>query len=151
MYANAYDQIIEYLFLGSKRAVDTYAYQFSMIVNCTRSSDIPFPKNDTIQIRIPINDDPSDCDKLGLLIQETRVLEQIHESIVAKQPVLVHCFAGMQRSCALVACYLIKYYGMTPDEAVEYIRHKRPIAFFGEVNFKSAIDAFYVNNIKTSL
>ena len=49
----------------------------------------------------------------------------------------------MQRSCAVCACYLIKYHKMKPNEAINYIKSKRPIAFFGNVNLLSTIEQFY--------
>jgi protein-tyrosine phosphatase len=52
---------------------------------------------------------------------------------------------GQQRSCAVVACYLIKYYNLTPQEAIDFIKLKRPIAFFGNVNFLQTIEFFYQN------
>jgi protein-tyrosine phosphatase len=60
-----------------------------------------------------------------------------------KKPVLVHCFAGMQRSCAVVACYLIKYYNITPLDAINFIKKKRNVAFFGGVNFMRTLEMFY--------
>ena len=35
-----------------------------------------------------------------------------------RQSVLIHCHAGMQRSAAVLACYLIRFYKMTPEDAV---------------------------------
>jgi protein-tyrosine phosphatase len=81
-------------------------------------------------------------------MKEKNVLEKIYEHVSNKKPVLVHCHAGMQRSCAVVACYLIKYNYMEPTSAIQFIRFKRPIAFFGQVNFQSAIDLFYLENNK---
>ena len=86
-------------------------------------------------INLPVHDSPDECDNLLKMINETRILEKIHHALQKNKPVLVHCFAGMQRSCALVACYLIKYHHMTPNEAIDFIKTKRPIAFFGQVNF----------------
>jgi protein-tyrosine phosphatase len=79
-------------------------------------------------------------------LREKNVLEKIHYSIMSEEPVLVHCFAGMQRSCTVVACYLMKYYYMTPYDAIMYIQSKRPVAFFGNVNFLHAIKIFYKNH-----
>jgi protein-tyrosine phosphatase len=53
----------------------------------------------------------------------------------------------MQRSCALVACYLIKYHNMKPIDAINYIKSKRRIAFFGNVNLLSTIEQFYQQQI----
>jgi hypothetical protein len=49
----------------------------------------------------------------------------------------------MQRSCAVVACYLVKHEIMTPDESVAFIKMKRPIAFEGGVNFIETIMAVH--------
>ena len=144
MYDNIYDEITECLFLGSARSLES-SDKFSMIINCTRNSDIPFPKNHRNCIRIPIDDDPSESAKMLSYIYDTQVMELMHNSIIKKEAVLVHCFAGMQRSCALVACYLMQYYNITPIEAIDYIKEKRPIAFWGNVNLLTTIEQFYFN------
>ena len=102
--------------------------------------DIKNPEN---TIRIPINDDPYDNNLFLQLLYDTNILQKIHTSINNKEPVLVHCFAGQQRSCALVACYLLKYNNMNPYQAINYIKEKRRIAFFGNINFISAIVNFF--------
>ncbi len=38
----------------------------------------------------------------------------------------VHCKAGRGRSTTVVLCYLVKYKGMTPGEALAMVRGKRP-------------------------
>jgi len=43
--------------------------------------------------------------------------------------VLVHCYAGRQRSAILIAAYLVYKYKMTPEEAYNYILYNRPQAF----------------------
>lgn len=142
MTTNPYDQIVDCLFLGNRHALE-YANQFSLIVNCSREQDVAFPPNHTNCIRISIEDSSDEANKLLSLILETNVLENIHQNIVNKKRVLVHCSAGMQRSCATVACYLLQYHNMNPQQAVEYIRSKRPIAFFWTINFEKTINDFY--------
>jgi protein-tyrosine phosphatase len=66
------------------------------------------------------------------------------------QPILVHCAAGMQRSAACCAMFLIAAMKMKPDEAIAFIREKRPIAFRPGVNFKDAIEGFYKSYTKLS-
>ena len=140
-YSNPYDKIVDYLFLGSRKAIEKEPEYFSLIVNCTK--DIRVPENCNSFIRIPIDDSPDESENLIFFIKQTQVLEQIHEHIQNKEPVLVHCLAGAQRSCALVACYLIKYYDITPDAAINYIKNKRRIAFYEYVNLEEAIEIFY--------
>ncbi len=136
-----YDDIIDYLYLGNMNAVNTNEIDFSLIVNC--SKDLAFPNNAKECIRNPINDDPADSDSLLELIENTDVLYKINNYVKNNKYVLVHCRAGMQRSCALIAIYLIKYYKMKPDAAIEYVKYRRPVAFLGFVNLESAINGFY--------
>ena len=150
---NAYDEIIPNLYLGGVKALENSSntsntsLKFSLIVNLikqTYMSDNSVPDCKKY-IRLPVNDSPDECDKLLSLIYETQVLEHIHASLQANEPVLVHCFMGIQRSASLVACYLMKYYNMSPSESIIYIKTKRPIAFFGGANFANMIEKFYEN------
>ena len=140
-------KIIEYLYLGSANALKQTDHVFSLIVNCTRDGEIAInPKLSATAIRISIDDDPKESDKLLTILKDLNVLEQIHTHIKNQQNVLVHCMMGMQRSCAVVACYLMKYCYQTPAETVKYIQTKRPIAFFMNVNFWDAMVNFYFCN-----
>ena len=139
MCENVYDEIIDHLFIGSAKSLDEIE-NFDLIVNCTPDILIKYPNK---SIRIPVKDNQDECNKLLQLLKDTDVLEKINTAINNKQKVLVHCYAGQQRSCAVVACYLIKYNNMNPYTAVNYIKMKRRIAFFGEINFISAIINFF--------
>ena len=139
---NPCDEILPNLYLGSIKALGTYDYKavdYHMIVDLIKHTFLLEKPNPHIYINLPVHDSPDECDTLLSLIHETQVLEKMHVALQEKKPVLVHCFAGMQRSCALVACYLIKYNNMTPVEAIDYIKSKRPIAFFGNVNFMKTL------------
>ena len=145
-------KIIPNLYLGGVKALvntSNTSPKFLLIVNLIKQTS-----NENLTsickkfIRLPVNDSPDECDKLLSLIYETQVLEHIHASLQANEPVLVHCFMGIQRSASLVACYLIKYYNMSPSESINYIKTKRPIAFFGGANFANMIEKFYENEMK---
>jgi protein-tyrosine phosphatase len=145
MYMDSCHKILDDLYLGSAAALHS-KQRFSTIVNCTL--DISFPKYCKNCIRIPIDDDVNHSTTFLTFIQETRVLEKIHHSRMIREPVLVHCYAGIQRSCTLVACYLIAYCFMKPVEAVRYIQSKRNIAFLDNVSFLSVIESFYENQLE---
>jgi protein-tyrosine phosphatase len=76
---------------------------------------------------------------------ETKVLEKIHFCRTTFKQVLVHCHAGMQRSCAIVACYLMKYYKMNVKEAIAYIKEKRAVAFYNGATFITAMNQFHMS------
>ena len=137
-----FHEIIDHLFVGNANARESR--KFDLVVNCTREGEIPFPTDYApLCIRIPIRDDPSESAKLLGILQETDVLEQIDSYRKNQRSVLIHCSMGMQRSCAVTACYLIRYFRKTPEESIAMIKSKRPVAFFGACNLLDAIETFY--------
>jgi len=138
-----FHEIIPNLFIGNYRSPE-YSTQFDLIVNCTKHLPITFLNT----IRISVDDHPSETRSLIKHVRESNVLEKIHQSLFDNKKVLVHCHAGMQRSCAVVAFYLLKYYNTTPEEVIRYIREKRSIAFQPEPTFREAIYDDLVNKNK---
>ena len=134
---SSYNEIVNKLSLGSASAL-IHQGMFALIVNCTKSL-IGAPGS----VRVPIDDDESECDNLIKRLRETNVLERINDALSKGQSVLVHCYAGVQRSCAVVACYLIRYHQMTPESAIAFIKSKREVAFDDAPTFLAAIETFY--------
>ena len=140
----SYNEIIPNLFIGDYKST-RHATQFKMIVNCTRN--IPFPIPIGIhKIRVAIDDAESES-KLLLYIAP-KVIDKIHEALQNGHAVLVHCHAGMQRSCAVVAMYLMKYYTINKTRidnktAIQYIQSKRSVAFQPRPTFEKALKEFY--------
>ncbi|KAL6445038.1 hypothetical protein ACFW04_002156 [Cataglyphis niger] len=64
--------------------------------------------------------------------------------------VYVHCKAGRTRSATLVACYLIIKNNWTPEEAVNYMRTKRPHILLHTVQW-SALKQFYTEHMQSKL
>lgn len=137
-----FNAILGPIFIGNKDAAKQYSQYFSTIVNCTPS--LPFAEHvRTHKIRIPIDDDPRLANQMYDIIQKTQVLDTIHHCYKNNKKVLVHCHAGMQRSCCIVACYLIKYHDFTPQQAIAFIRTRRAIAFLPEANFNETLIMVY--------
>ncbi|KAH9403899.1 Phosphatidylglycerophosphatase and protein-tyrosine phosphatase 1 [Tyrophagus putrescentiae] len=59
--------------------------------------------------------------------------------------VYVHCKAGRTRSATLVACYLIKRYGLTPEESVRFMTRRRSQVFLHTKQWQ-AIEEYYKRN-----
>ncbi|KAJ8483964.1 hypothetical protein OPV22_016449 [Ensete ventricosum] len=55
-----------------------------------------------------------------------RAVDFIHNNASSGTMTYVHCKAGRGRSATVVLCYLIKHKNMTPLEALEYVRSRRP-------------------------
>ena len=107
--------------------------QFDVIINCT--PDIPFQSINTLNHRIPVYDDLTFHSNVILAKHITKILPIIHEYNIANKKILIHCRAGMQRSAAVLAAYLIKYNNMSLDTSINTIREYRPSAFLFGSNF----------------
>ena len=134
-----YSEIIPHLYIGNSQATQLLFPKLSLVVNCTKNLPDTFPNT----IKIPIDDSPEWNPALMDYLTNKNTLEIIHTNILKRNNVLVHCMAGAQRSCAVVAIYLMKYYNMTPSKAISFIKSKRRIAFFGHITFMDSIQYFY--------
>ncbi len=56
----------------------------------------------------------------------------IQTQLEADRPTLVHCYAGNDRTGAVLAGYLVLYEGLTPEAAIERLRTLNPRAMEAE-------------------
>lgn len=147
--SNEADEIIPGLWLGNRAAAGDVSFakqkNIRAIFNCTK--DIPFLNADIPRkYRVPVDDSlqKEDIDKLESWSYEIvyKIAQEYRRGQAEGSTVLVHCAAGMQRSAASVAMYLIATQNMTTDQAITYIQSKRPIAFRPGANFEKSIRAF---------
>jgi protein-tyrosine phosphatase len=144
---NPADEIIPGIWLGNREAALDGNWlnqkKINTVFNCTK--DIPFYPTVQRRYRVPIDD--------NLQAEEIRNLELWSYELVYKmikeyktgQPMLVHCAAGMQRSAAALAMFLIATKNMTPEQAIHFIRDERKIAFHPSANFGQSIQGFYMH------
>ncbi|KAK9462349.1 protein-tyrosine phosphatase-like protein [Lipomyces oligophaga] len=104
---------------------------------------------ETSHLHVDIEDD-EDTDLLQHL---EHALAFMDEAISSGGAVLVHCMAGVSRSASIVCAYIMRDRQILFDEALELVRHARPIAnpndSFREQLAIFASDGYVVNEDST--
>lgn len=136
-------QIIKNLWIGSEGDSSNpsffKAHDIRLVVNATGNIPIRAPA-DVKSYRIPVNDDPSENETMLRHLPVVVVI--IDDVLKYGHGVLVHCRAGMQRSAAVVAAYLMWKKGMTADQAFEYINSRKHETFWPVPTFERALRAW---------
>jgi len=146
-YAN---EIIPNLWLGCRNSPlereNLRKNNIKLIINC--SKDLDYPVDSDIQtIRLAINDINTE-ESNNILKQDIETIVYIMNTYLNNNiGVLVHCYAGMQRSATVVICYLIKYKHMTVSSAKELMKSKRSIVFLPYPTFDNFINKYEINNL----
>lgn len=135
-------EIIPRLWLGNKvAALDDPKWLtdhgVTTVFNCTKQ--IPFSDPVQHRYRVPVDDNlqPIEIQHMGDWAAEIQL--KLSREYREGRTVLVHCHAGMQRSAAVVAMFLMLLYGWPAEKAMAYVKERRPIAFFPSANFLPAI------------
>ena len=141
--ANAHE-IIPRLWLGNfSAAKDEYFLKdkgIEAVFNCTK--DLPFHPTVHRRYRVPVDDNLQADEIRNMELWAYEIVYKLHKEYSEGHSILVHCAAGMQRSPAVVAMYLIAIGGMKSEDAMAYIKSKRPVAFYMNANFGKAIRGF---------
>jgi protein-tyrosine phosphatase len=141
---NDADQIIPNVWLGNARAAKDETFLknagIKTVFNCTK--DLPFHSSIKRRYRIPVDDNlqPEEIRNMELWSLEI-VIKMINE-YKEGNPIFVHCHAGMQRSPAAVAMFLMALKGMTLEQAKGFIKERRPIVFQPSANFQRSMEGF---------
>ena len=126
-------EIVPHLYLSSYRDVPHDGDFF--IINCTK--DLPMVPSTYGGTRLFVDDLPTSLDTMtqNIPLMVTYIEDQLNQG----HDVIVHCFAGQQRSASVIAAYLINEKGMSYDQAVRFIKSKKPDAFYDGVHFEESI------------
>jgi dual specificity phosphatase 12 len=136
--------IVPRLWLGNKvAALDSDFIRknnITVVFNCTK--DYPFSPEIPTKYRVPVDDNLAQQELANMARWSPEIIYKLVREYNQGHTILVHCHAGMQRSAAVVAMFLIAMQKLSGSAAIAYIRTRRPIAFFTGVNFRSSIDSF---------
>ena len=119
------------------------------IINCTNTilfTDI----KDIIKIRIPVNDSLKeiDIDLLSKYIPKTNdILKKCFYNL---DPILVHCYAGKQRSATIIASFLMKNTNLDKLKIIALIQSKKSDCFKPSINFNKCLDKLQLDLLKNN-
>ena len=130
-------EIIPGLFLSNYPDAVKQTPPRAFVVNCTK--DLPMISD--YGVRIPVDDDFRHESQHTLVQNLPSVIQSIDAVLKNGGKVVVHCWAGQQRSAATVAAYLM-HRGMSMGHAAEHIKSIKPDAFLHSVNFFPALKMF---------
>lgn len=141
-------EIVPHLWIGSEYDASDPAFlkkhDIRLVVNC--SKDLPFASKTIRGYRVPVDDDEADADVMARYIPVAVLL--MNDVLRYDQNVLVHCFAGMNRSATVAAGYLMFSKGMTASEAQRYIKARKPECF-SPMNFGDSLKQWEVKLRRT--
>ena len=133
-------RITNHVWVGSRATAADPAFlkknNIKFIVNCTK--DLP-KYTDIPMLRVPVNDSPQDAEKMGKFLKMAALA--IRDVTRYDGNVLVHCYAGMNRSATVTAAYLMTIKGLTAQQAIDIIKKKKPETFT-PMNFRPALKSY---------
>ena len=143
-----YNKITDRIYIGNSTSAKNKEFfkknKISAVLNCT--SDIPnYLCKDIQYLRIPVEDSLKQKDFKLFYNYLPVIVEYIHKVVdIEKGNILVHCWAGMQRSTGAVAAYMMKYNLKSLNSAAKLIHSKRKEAFhYGKhINFDQALEKY---------
>ena len=146
-----YNKVLDRVYLGNFQAAKDKEFfkskRIRAVLNCTRDIQNHFASNKDIEyMRIPVEDSLKQKDYDLMYQYMPCIVEFINKHVnIQKNNILVHCWAGRQRSAISVAAYLVSKHGMNVHDACHLVMDKRPEAFhFGKsLNFDQALNKFY--------
>jgi len=133
-------RITNHVWVGSRATAADPVFlkknEIKFVVNC--SKDIP-KYSEIPMLRVPVNDSPQDTEKMGKFLKMASLA--IRDVTRYNGNVLIHCYAGMNRSATVAAAYLMTIKGLTAQQAMDIIKKKKPETFT-PMNFRPALKSY---------
>ena len=124
-------EIIPNLWLGNiKASLDLNFIKqknIKCIINCTKNCNFAEGlAGDIKKVRLLLSDTGTDEAREHMSLIIPKATKFIYRELIKGKVVLVHCFAGKQRSVAIIAAFLMEYGKYTSSEALKNLYKKWP-------------------------
>ena len=116
------------------------------VINCTQTIPFYFEARGARYFRVPVNDTNSPEDNVVMAAALPQVLEIVRQMQPSRdRGLLVHCAAGVSRSCTVAAAIVRDCCAESIPQAVSMVVSRRPIAFFSGrwLNFYHALKTVF--------
>jgi len=113
-------------------------HDIQLIINATKT--IPFSTKHILGYRVPVDDHPDENPNMIDYFPITSLI--IDETLKSGKGVLVHCYAGIQRSCAVAAAYLIYKDHIPARQAMDAVQRMKSEAFLPIPTFAKALETY---------
>lgn len=133
-------EIFPHVYLASFQDAKEFEGSDVFLINCTK--DLPMIQTKGGGTRLYVDDHPSSEHTMSSSL--SLMVRYVNDQTSSGKDVVVHCFAGQQRSAAVVAAYIMRQTGWTPEQTVDFIKSKKPDAFLGGVHFIDSLKKFNV-------
>lgn len=139
-------EILPNIWLGNWKCLKDSAFlkgkNIQVIFNCSRN--IPFPKGYEGEkgIRIDVDDSLQQADIQRLTLFLEPAAKKIAHYYAQSKPILIHCYAGKQRSATILAAFIMRYTKLNAITTIKLIQSKRPNAFQPGINFRESLLEF---------
>ena len=137
-------EIIPGLWLGDKDISMNKQFfkdnDINIVINC--SKDLPFINLDIEKVRLKIHDNLENEEIINMYNNLNYITKYINDNLLLCRNILVHCYAGKQRSATIIAAYLLLYGRMKLEMVIDLIKCKKSDVFTPTTNFISSLKLF---------
>tara|TARA_B100001094_G_scaffold331897_1_gene401821 strand:+ start:783 stop:1226 length:444 start_codon:yes stop_codon:yes gene_type:complete len=137
-------EIIPGLWLGDKNiSINRQFFKdnsIDIVINC--SKDLPFINLEIEKVRLKVHDNLEKDEIISMYNLLEYTTKYINDNLLLCKNILIHCYAGKQRSATLVVAYIMKYGKMNLYKTIELLKTKKKNVFTPSINFIEALKLY---------
>lgn len=137
-------EIIPGLWLGDKEISENIQFykdnEIDIVINC--STDLPFIYLDIEKVRLKVNDNLKNEEIIKMYENLDYITKYINDNLLLCKNILVHCYAGKQRSATIIIAYLLKYGRFNLESSIKLLKSKKEDVFSPTINFINSLKQY---------